>query len=63
VLTDAHAPQQGNIEWAINSAVKVSAGRGDATLPLKHPQVVRCYAELSSGLRYVHTVHLTNSKP
>jgi hypothetical protein len=43
-LTDAHASQKGDVERAVNPAVKVSAGRRNAALPLKHPEVVRVYA-------------------
>ena len=60
---DTHTPQQGDIEGAVDPTVKVSAGRGDATLPLEYSKVVGCYAELSGGFRYVYAVHLRDSKP
>jgi hypothetical protein len=57
--THAHRPQEGYVEGAVDSPVKVSVGRRDTALPLEYPQVVGCYAELSSSLRYVYyAVHL-----
>ncbi len=64
--TYTHRSQKGNVEWTVDPPVEVSTGRRNATLPLKHPQMVGCYAELSSDFRYVHyAVHLNlgDSKP
>jgi hypothetical protein len=48
--THAYAPQKGDIEVGVNSAVEVSTGRRDAPCSLEEAKVLRCYSKLPCGL-------------
>jgi hypothetical protein len=48
--THAYAPQKGDIEVGVNTAVEVSTGRRDAPFSLKEAKVLRCYSKLPCGL-------------
>ncbi len=57
--TDAHASQQGYVEFSVDAAVVVATRYRDAALPLQHPEVLGTDVETPSGLADVHyAVHV-----